>query len=154
MDGGCECGRVRYRVDGAPIFVNCCHCRQCQKLTGSAFAINAMMERERVTVTAGGEKLQPDDSQARCPDCAVLLWATHRFFGDAILFLRAGTLDEGERILPDAHFFVRSKHPWVTLPEGVLAFETLPQEGDPPLLSPEAAARVEAARVAPEATPG
>ncbi|HEY0311406.1 MAG TPA: GFA family protein [Allosphingosinicella sp.] len=152
MDGGCECERVRYRVEGPPIFVNCCHCRQCQKLTGSAFAINAMIERERVTVIAGAGALA--SGQARCPDCAVLLWSTHRFFGDSILFLRAGTLDEGERLLPDAHFFVRSKHSWVTVPEGVAAFETLPQEGDPPLLGADAAARVEAARVAPEATPG
>ena len=154
MDGGCECGRVRYRVEGPPIFVNCCHCRQCQKLSGSAFAINAMIERERVTVTAGSEGLQGEGGQARCPDCGVLLWATHRFFGDDILFLRVGTLDEGERLLPDAHFFVRSKHEWVTVPEGVRVFETLPQKGDPPLFSAEAAARVEAARVAPQASPG
>ena len=157
MDGGCECGRVRYRVEGEPIFVNCCHCRQCQKLSGSAFAMNAMIEREHVHVIMGSEELEDGAGQARCPACRTLLWGTHRFFGDQILFLRVGTLDEGERIAPGAHFFVRSKHPWVTLPEGVPAFETLPGPGDPPLFGPAVEARIRAAggpRVAPEAPGG
>lgn len=158
MDGGCECERVRYRAAGPPIFVNCCHCRQCQKLSGSAFAMNAMIERDRVQVTAGADAIEPArGGGARCTDCGVILWGTHRFFGDDILFLRVGTLDEGKRLSPDAHFFVRSKHPWVTVPAGMRAFETLPQAGDPPLFGPEAEARVAAARggrVAPDATPG
>jgi hypothetical protein len=67
-------------------------------------------------------------------------------FGGGILFLRAGTLDEAEHLEPDAHFFVRSKHPWIVLPPGARAFETLPGEADPPLFGPEALARIEAAR--------
>ena len=93
MDGGCECGRVRYRMEGTPIFVNCCHCRQCQKITGSAFALNAMIEAEHVEVTDGAGELAISKGEARCPECSSLLWATHRFFGDNILFLRVGTLD-------------------------------------------------------------
>jgi len=155
MDGGCECGRVRYRLEGEPIFVNCCHCRQCQKLSGSAFAMNAMVERDRVRLTAGEDALEKVRGGGdRCRDCGVILWGTHRMFGEGILFLRVGTLDEGEQLTPDAHFFVRSKHRWVTVPSGVPSFETLPQPGDPPLFGPEAAARVAAARVAPEAAPG
>jgi hypothetical protein len=157
MEGGCECGRIRYRIEGEPIFVNCCHCRQCQKLSGSAFSMNAMIERDRVQVTAGADGLENEAGQARCPDCHVLLWATHRFFGDAILFLRVGTLDESERLAPSAHFFLRSKHPWVPVPEGIPAFETLPGPGDPPLFGPEADARVKATgglRLAPEAGEG
>jgi hypothetical protein len=145
LEGGCECGEVRYRLTGDPIFVNCCHCRQCQKLSGSAFALNAMIEAERVEVTAGAERLDGIAGQARCPDCSVLLWATHSMFGDNVLFVRIGTLDEGERLTPDAHFFVRSKHPWISVPEGVPAFDTLPGESDPPLFGAEAAARLRAA---------
>jgi hypothetical protein len=146
FEGGCECGRVRYRWLDRPIIVNCCHCRQCQKLTGSAFAINAMIEAAQVEVTSGADDLTVERGQARCRHCATLLWASHRMFGDAIRFVRAGTLDEGERLTPDAHFFVRSKLPWITLPEGVPQFETLPGEGDPPLLSDEGMKRLEAAR--------
>jgi hypothetical protein len=158
MDGGCECGRVRYRIEGEPIFVNCCHCRQCQKLSGSAFAMNAMIERDRVEVTAGAEALESArGGGARCSECGVILWGTHRFFCDAILFLRVGTLDEGERLAPSAHFFLRSKHSWVPVPDGIPAFETLPGPGDPPLFGPEADARVRAAgglRLAPGAGEG
>lgn len=145
LDGGCECGKVRYRLTREPIFINCCHCRQCQKLTGSAFALNAMIEADRVEVTAGGNDLAEPPGQGRCGRCATPLWATHPMFGGGILFVRVGTLDEGERLRPDAHFFVRSRHPWVAVPEGLPAFQTLPGEGDAPLLGPEQAARVDAA---------
>src|SRR4051794_35871889 len=108
LEGGCECGKVRYRFAGPPIFVNCCHCRQCQKLSGSAFALNAMVEADRIELVEGEQRLEVRDGAARCSDCSVLLWATHPMFGAAILFLRAGTLDTAEALAPDAHFFVRS----------------------------------------------
>jgi hypothetical protein len=144
-EGGCECGAVRFRVANDPIFVNCCHCRTCQKITGSAFALNAMIETERLHVTAGEDALSIVDGAARCSQCKALMWAEAPKLGERIKFVRVGTLNEGERISPDAHFFVRSRHPWVTIPADVPAFETLPGEGDPPLLSAEAAARMQAA---------
>src|SRR5690348_645208 len=106
-EGGCECGAVRYRMIGDPIFVNCCHCRQCQKITGSAFAINGMIEADRLEIIEGEDKLSND---SRCGLCDTVLWGTHRLFGAGIKFVRLGTLDESERIKPDAHFFTRSKH--------------------------------------------
>ena len=157
MDGGCECGQIRYRIQGPPIFVNCCHCRQCQKITGSAFALNAMIEADRVEVIAGSDDLRWTNGEVRCSECGVLLWSTHRFFGDDIFFLRVGTLDESEGVTPDAHFFLRSKHPWVSVPEGARAFETRPSKEDLPLYGPEVQARLQAAgsaRLAPDATPG
>jgi hypothetical protein len=145
-EGGCECGAVRYRMSDDPIFVNCCHCRKCQKITGSAFAINGMVEADRLQVIEGEDKLVSDGGQARCSSCNTLLWGSHPMFGDNIRFVRLGTLDEAELITPDAHFFVRSKHPWVTIPAGVRTFEALPTDTDPPLMSPETAARLDAAR--------
>ena len=142
-EGGCECGAVRYRMTDDPMFVNCCHCRQCQKITGSAFAINGMIEADRLQIVEGGDKLSDG---SRCSFSNTVLWGTHRFFGDGIKFVRLGTLDEAERIKPDAHFFTRSKHPWVTIPDDIPAFDTLPTDRDPPLMSAEATARLEAAR--------
>lgn len=140
-EGGCECGQVRYRMV-APIFVNCCHCRMCQRLSGSAFAINAMIEANHVEVTAGATERVAGSE--RCPRCKVELWAYHRKFGAALRFVRVGTLDRGEDVPPDAHFFTRSKHPWIALPPGIAAFATLP-ESDGTLWSAEAQARFEAA---------
>ena len=142
-EGGCECGAVRYRMTDEPIFVNCCHCRQCQKITGSAFAINGMIEADRLQIAQGEDKLSDD---GRCSVCNTFLWGNHRLFGDQIKFVRLGTLDEAEQIEPDAHFFTRSKHPWVTIPERIPAFDALPTDRDPPLMSPEAAARLDAVR--------
>ncbi|HZH05468.1 MAG TPA: GFA family protein [Lautropia sp.] len=146
-EGGCECGRSRYRLKASPIAVNCCHCRDCQKLSGSAFAINAMVEAEYVELLSESDAFESGAGGAtRCETCRTLLWATHPMFGDRILFLRAGTLDEAERLEPDAHFFVRSKHPWIVLPADARAFKTLPNEMDPPLFGPGALARIDAAR--------
>ena len=143
-EGGCQCGAARYRMTAEPIFVNCCHCRDCQKITGSAFAVNAMIEADRIEVVQGEPLVE--HGAARCAQCKALLWAEHPQFGSRISFLRVGTLDQGERFSPNAHFFFRSKHPWIAIPTGVPAFDTLPGEGDGPLLSAEAAARLEAAR--------
>lgn len=141
-EGGCHCGAIRYRLESAPIYVNACHCRDCQKITGSAFSINAMIEAGRVTLLRGEPEADSKNGM-RCPACRVLLWATHPMFGEAIRFVRAGTLDESERMVPDGHFFVRSKHPWIVLPDAIPAFEILPQEGEA-LFSAEQQARVAA----------
>ena len=50
LSGGCTCRGVRYRMMSEPLFVHCCHCRWCQRETGTAFALNALIEAERVTV--------------------------------------------------------------------------------------------------------
>ena len=91
-EGGCECGAVRYRMTDDPVFVSCCHCRQCQKMTGSAFAINGMIEAERLEILHGGDELSKEGGQVRCAKCNTLLWANHRQFGDNLKFVRLGTL--------------------------------------------------------------
>ena len=142
LDGGCNCGTIRFRLEVAPIITHCCHCRNCQKASGSAFCINAMIESEHLTVLAGTpERFQGTDSHevARCASCGFALWSRHPYFGEAIAFVGVGMLDHGERLAPEAHYFTRSKHPWVQLPPDLPAFEAL---GYPD--KPEAGARIEA----------
>ena len=135
VEGGCACGQVRFRMTSAPIVVNCCHCRDCQRISGSAFALNAMIETDRVEVTKGApveSSLDRDGSGTtrawRCGNCETLLYADHPMVGDAMRFVRIGTLDRAERLSPDVHFFNRSKHPWVIVPDDVPSFETLPED--------------------------
>jgi hypothetical protein len=128
LEGGCACGSVRYRLASAPMFVNCCHCTWCQRETGSAFVINAIIETTRLEVTRG-ETLAvatPTESGApqlvhRCPTCHVALWSHHGGRTYAA-FVRAGTLDRPGAVKPDAHIFTRSKLPWVNLDGGAPAF--------------------------------
>lgn len=63
-DGGCTCGHVRYRMTSNPIFVHCCHCTWCQRETGSAFAVNALIEADRVQLLQGTVEIIDTPSQS------------------------------------------------------------------------------------------
>ena len=122
-EGACTCGEVRYRMTSRPLFVHCCHCSWCQRETGSAFVLNAMIEAERVELLAGAPEVinTPSNSGrgqkiARCPTCRVALWSNYAGAGDAVRFVRVGTLLEPDRLPPDIHIFTASKQPWVVLP--------------------------------------
>lgn len=128
-EGGCACRGVRYRLASPPMFVNCCHCLDCQRQTGSAFVLNALFETDRIQLLQGTPKAVtvPTDSGRphdihRCPECCTALWSDYGR-RPALRFLRVGTLDVPSLLAPDAHIFVRSKQPWVGLPAGVPAFE-------------------------------
>jgi hypothetical protein len=128
FDGGCTCRAVRYRMLTRPLFVHCCHCRWCQRETGASFALNALIEAERV-VTLSGEPERVDTPSNsgkgqrifRCPQCRIALWSNYAGAGDAVRFIRVGTLDEPDRLPPDIHIFTSSKQPWVVLPAGAPA---------------------------------
>jgi len=128
QEGGCACGAVRYRLTATPLIVHAC--RDCQRLSGGAFALNIWVEKRFVeandapltstTVPAGSGKPQ---EVFRCARCGTAIYSKyHAAPGDTVL-LRAGTLDHPETVAPDVHIFTRSKLPWLALPEGVPSFE-------------------------------
>jgi len=130
LEGACTCGAVRYRMTSKPMFVHCCHCRWCQRETGASFALNAMIEADRVVLLQGEPEVvnTPSNSGkgqkiARCPRCRVAVWSNYAGAGDAIRFVRVGTLREPDRLPPDIHIFTSSKQPWVVLPPGTLAVD-------------------------------
>src|SRR5262245_1030273 len=125
MTGGCDCRRIRYRLDDSPLFVHCCHCRWCQRETGSAFVLNALIETEHVTLLGEAPELVDTPSAsgkgqkiARCPQCRIAVWSHYAGGGASLSFVRVGTLDEPDRLPPDIHIFTESKQPWVVLPAG------------------------------------
>jgi hypothetical protein len=125
-EGGCTCGAVRYRMLTRPLFVHCCHCRWCQRETGASFALNAMIESERVILLRGEPEIvhTPSNSGkgqkiARCPACRIALWSNYAGAGDAVRFVRVGTLDAPDRLPPDIHIYTSSKQPWVVLAPGI-----------------------------------
>jgi hypothetical protein len=128
IDGGCTCRAVRYRMTTRPLFVHCCHCRWCQRETGASFALNAMIEADRVTLLQGRLDVVDTPSNSgkgqrisRCAVCRVAVWSNYAGAGDAVHFVRVGTLDEPDRLPPDIHIFTASKQPWVVLPAGTPA---------------------------------
>jgi hypothetical protein len=128
LEGGCDCREVRYRLLSPPLFVHCCHCRWCQRETGAAFALNALIETERLELTAGRVEIVHTPSAsgkgqriARCPACRLALWSHYAGAGDALAFVRVGTLDDPDALPPDIHIFTSTKQPWVVLPPGAPA---------------------------------
>ena len=123
LSGGCDCRQIRYRLESPPLFVHCCHCRWCQRETGTAFALNAMIEADRVTLL-GTEPAGIDTPTAsgkgqkifRCPKCHIAVWSNYAGAGPLIRFIRVGTLDDPDQLPPDIHIFTASKQPWVILP--------------------------------------
>ncbi|MEX2123606.1 MAG: GFA family protein [Woeseia sp.] len=124
LTGGCTCGAVRYRMTSRPLFVHCCHCRWCQRETGSAFALNALIEADRVLLLSGAPETIATPSNSgkgqkivRCPKCRVALWSHYSGGGDRVSFMRVGTLDNPDLVPPDIHIYTSTKQPWVVLPE-------------------------------------
>jgi hypothetical protein len=128
MDGGCTCRQVRYRLSGMPLIVHACHCRWCQRETGTAFALNALYEADRVAHIAAEPQIVATPSLsgkgqriARCPSCRVAVWSNYPQSGPMVRFVRVGTLDEPDRLPPEIHIYTSSKQPWFALPSGAKA---------------------------------
>jgi hypothetical protein len=128
LEGHCACGAVRYRMTSMPLVVHCCHCRWCQRETGASFALNAVIEADRVALLSGEPETVNTPSNSgkgqkiiRCPACHIAVWSHYAGAGDKVRFVRVGTLDEPDRLPPDIHIFTSSKQPWVVIPPGTPA---------------------------------
>ena len=130
LEGGCACGDIRYKLTAAPMIVHACHCRDCQKLTGSAFVVNLWIERQFIATTGAEPVAFPvpaGPSGTRhdvfhCAACGVALWSKYHGAPGDTLFVRGGTLDDPAAITPDVHIFTRSKVPWLELPADARIF--------------------------------
>ncbi|KAF2815098.1 uncharacterized protein BDZ99DRAFT_435224 [Mytilinidion resinicola] len=131
LPGACACGTIRFHLTRAPLFTHCCHCTRCQRETGTAFALNALVERAHLALLSPTRPVGvpvPSDSGAgqtifRCPACYGPVWSVYGDGANKIAYVRAGTL-EGREVRPDIHIYTRSKRGWVGFgDEGVPAVE-------------------------------
>lgn len=128
LAGRCACDRVRYRLLDEPLIVHACHCHHCQRESGSAFALNALIERTNLEIL-GDEPERIDTPSAsgigqvieRCPRCRVALFSVYGGM-EAVRFVRVGTLDAPEDAPPDVHIYTATHLPWLSLPKGIPAF--------------------------------
>lgn len=130
LDGGCSCGEIRYQLLRAPLFVHCCHCTRCQRETGSAFALNALIESSEVKLLQGRPSPSAVPTRSgkgqtilRCRTCCVAVWSHYGAGGAALSFVRVGSLDDSSRIAPSIHIYTTTKQPWVILPADIPAVE-------------------------------
>lgn len=130
MLGGCTCRKIRYRLKREPMFVNCCNCTWCQRETGSAFVINAVMEAKETELLGGTPEIIDTPSASgkgqkihRCPECKVAVWSNYGGAGPILNFVRVGTLDNPNQCPPNAIIFTSTKQDWVCYPDNIPQFE-------------------------------
>ena len=128
--GGCLCGAIRYRITSSPLIVHACHCRDCQRITGTAFVMNLWIEREFVELQSGRPQSftlkggsGKDHEVFFCGRCGNHVWSRYGASPGDTLLVRAGSLDEPRKVKPDVHIFTRSKQSWLELPKDARVFE-------------------------------
>ena len=132
--GGCPCGAIRYRITALPLAVYACHCTNCQRESGSSFALNMPVPTESFTIDQGQVKawrrLSPSGARVTswfCPDCGGRLHGSRETRPERVN-VRAGTLDDTTWLHPAAHLYVRSAQPWETMSKEAACYETLPDD--------------------------
>jgi hypothetical protein len=114
LTGGCECGAVRYRVADEFLYAMNCHCSRCRAATGTAFKALAGIEREKLEVTSGADRLfvygSEDLNDTRCGLCGSLLFSVVR--DGVYIHVAMGSLADEPTVRPTEHIFVGSKAPW------------------------------------------
>jgi hypothetical protein len=128
FEGGCLCGRLRYRGGSPPFVAYTCHCQACQKLTASAFATCMQVPAESVALLSGeaAQRERIADSGNRltinfCRDCGSVLW-TQNAARPRLRTIYLGTLDAPELIPVAAHIWTKRRLPWIPIPEGHRVF--------------------------------
>jgi hypothetical protein len=129
--GGCQCGAARYEISAEPVAAYVCHCTECQRQSGSAFAMAIRVPNAHFRLTRGTLKsfVRPTPSGQTiecsfCPDCGTRIYHVSQRFRDQIS-VKPGTLDDARWVKPTHHLFVRSALPWVRIPDGVVAQATM-----------------------------
>ncbi|MGI3183826.1 GFA family protein [Nioella aestuarii] len=128
-EGKCACGAVTYSMKTDPMFVHCCHCSECQKQTGSAFVLNAIIETDRVEYSGPIKEMTlPTPSGkgqviSRCENCGVAVFSSYLIRQGKLLYIRVGTLNHPENCPPDVHIFTSSKLPWLKIETDIPVFE-------------------------------
>lgn len=136
LAGGCLCGAVRYTLrEGFRFRPYACHCTDCQSRTGSAFSEHMLFVLTDMAITGEldtGDYAQPSGARSRifgCARCKARIYATNDQ-RDGLASLRCGTLDASASLVPAAHIWVRSKQPWIRLPESAVTMDQQPRTNE------------------------
>ena len=132
LEGGCQCGAIRYEIVGPSKRLMVCHCTDCQRQSGSAFGMTLVIDEGDFQLKKGKLKSfasTSDGGRAKlgtfCPDCGSRIY--HKLdWRKGALSVKPGTLDSTLWLKPEIHIWTKSKQPWVAIPDGVEAYETQP----------------------------
>jgi hypothetical protein len=123
MTGGCQCGEVRFEVQGRPVDLYVCHCRECQKQSSSAFGISLMVRSVDLVLLAGTPKVWTRPATlagsldcAFCPNCGSRLWHGNSE-QEEVVSIKGGTLDRPPDLTHAKHVWTSRKLPGVVIPD-------------------------------------
>lgn len=126
--GGCQCGAVRYVLTAEPIRTVACHCKECQRQSGSAFGMSMIVPEKSLTITGLTKRFARiadngnQNTGVFCPECGVRICQIPRYI-EGVLVLKPGTLDDTSWVRPNYFVWMKSGQGWVPVPEGVKALD-------------------------------
>ncbi len=145
-EGRCTCGAVQFKLNAEPLMVHACHCTRCQRVTGTAFVMNAVIEKSKLELVSGEPASAHFEGTTHtayyCGDCGNYVWSQYAGLG-SFWFVRVGVLDDRDSLPPDVHIYTSTKQPWMVIPDGVPRFNEFYDL--PTFWSKENLARLEAA---------
>lgn len=129
LTGRCQCGAVHYEIRSEPFSVWACHCTDCQKQSGSAYALSMLVKRDSIAVTKGEPaswQRTADSGRGMecfyCRDCGSRLWHNGSAT-TATSVIKPGTLDDTSWLYPVGHLWTQSKQPWVQIADDAIAYQ-------------------------------
>jgi hypothetical protein len=130
--GGCQCGAVRYEVSEDPLAITVCHCRECQRQSGSAFGMSwvvkqsafRLLQGELKTFTRSSDSGRPLEC-AFCPDCGTRIYHVPGYRA-GVLNVKPGTFDDPTVARPAREIWTARKHAWVRIEGDVESSEGQP----------------------------
>lgn len=124
LKGRCACGSVMFRIDKKPMFTHACHCLDCQRTTGSAFVLHSVIGEKELIIESGELKSATVTTGSGagcdlnfCTTCGTFIWVKYRYHKVPVIAIRTGTLYDCAEVAVQAHIFIKSKLPWVSIPE-------------------------------------
>jgi hypothetical protein len=124
IEGGCQCGSIRYRIEREPLFLAVCHCTECQRQSGSAFGMSLAVPADAFQNSGALKTFEVRCDSGRkktcafCPECGTRIY----HLTENGMSLKAGTLDDTSWLKPDAYYWTKRKQRWVLIPDGVARF--------------------------------
>ena len=132
LEGGCNCGAIRYRLSGKALGLAVCHCTNCRKQSGSAYSVNMVVKSSDMEIDGQLSSYTDGDTESGqpvlrefCGQCGSPIRSVQQA-APQIAVVKVGTLDHPEAYAPKVHIWTQSALPWVTIPEGAIKFQKGP----------------------------
>lgn len=130
LEGGCQCGAIRYRLSGEPIMTAICHCSMCRRANAAPAVAWAMYTQEQVRFSGEPKTYasSPDARRGFCPHCGTQISFTADYI-PGLVDLTIGSLDEPDALPPQFHYWHSRHLAWVEFADALPRHPEFPPQG-------------------------